>query len=73
MASYVFGLESVGPDSFEQVAQSGDERVVFNSGQRHLAVTQFESLAAHFAYQQPFRLRLALLQSSNHQITLNSV
>ena len=65
----LFGLEAVGPDAFQEVAQAGDERVVLDVRQRHVAVAELDGLVAHFADQQPLRLRLALLRRRHNRWT----
>jgi len=65
----LFGLEAVGPDAFQEVAQAGDERVVLDVRQRHVAVAELDGLVAHFADQQPLRLRLALLRRRSNRWT----
>lgn len=60
--TYLFRLQTVRPDAFQEVAQAGNHRIVFDARNGHLAVAQLKGLAAHLSDEQALRLRLALLQ-----------
>ncbi len=48
---YLFLLQSVAPDTFQQVTQAGNECVFLHPGDGGLPVTQLHGLLTHLLYQ----------------------
>ena len=59
--TYLFRLQAVSPDSFQEVTQAGNQRIIFHARYGNLSVTQLQRLAAHLADEQTFRFRFAFL------------
>lgn len=53
---YLFDLQTVAPDSFQQITQAGDERVLLHASDANLPVAQLHRFPSHLLHQHAFGL-----------------
>ncbi len=53
---YLFDLQTVAPDSFQQITQAGDERVLLHTSDANLPVAQLHRFPSHLLHQHAFGL-----------------
>lgn len=56
VCAYLFDLQAMAPDAFQEVAQTGDERVLLQAGDADLAMAQLRCLLAHLLHQHALSL-----------------
>ncbi len=75
---YLFDLQTVAPDPFQQITQAGDERVLLHTSDANLPVAQLHRFPSHLLHQHAFGLshrshRISLILLKHWSIWINLI